>query len=83
MIALIDITIGGAAIGIGVIAFNRDKFKLALISYVFACTVSFVLAIIGLYAVTVKSMRLVKFYFGWKCMEVCLFPIFELIIIFA
>lgn len=55
-IALIDITIGCAALGIGVIAFSRDRLKLALVSYVIVCMVSFVLAILGLYAVTTKRI---------------------------
>lgn len=83
IIALIDITLGAAAVGIGVIAFTRYSLKVELAAYVFVCAISLILAIAGLYAVAVKNMKIIKFYFGWKCMEVCIIPIFELIIIFV
>ena len=83
IIALIDITIGGAAIGIGVVAFMKFKLKLQLAAYIFICSVSLILAFAGLYAINYKKIKLVKFYFGWKCVEVCIIPIFELIIVFA
>ncbi|CDW74775.1 UNKNOWN [Stylonychia lemnae] len=83
IIALIDITIGGAAIGIGVIAFMKYKLKLQLAAYVFICGVSLILAFAGLYAVAYKKMKIIKFYFAWKCIEVCIIPFFELIIVFV
>jgi len=83
IIALIDITIGGAAIGIGVIAFLKYKLKLQLAAYIFVCSVSLILAFAGLYAIAYKRIKLVKFYFAWKCVEVCIIPIFELIIVFV
>jgi hypothetical protein len=81
IIALVDITIGGAAIGVGVIAFLKYKLKLQLAAYVFICSVSLVLAVAGLYAIAYKKIKLVRFYFAWKCVEVCIIPIFELIIV--
>lgn len=83
IIALIDITIGGAAIGIGVIAFYRYKLKIQLAAYIFVCSVSLILAVAGLYAVARKKMKILKFYFGWKCAEVVIIPVFELLIIFV
>lgn len=83
IIALIDITIGGAAIAIGVIAFSRYQLKIELGAYIFICAVSLLLAIAGLYSLAVKNMKIIKFYFAWKCIEVCIIPIFELIIIFV
>lgn len=47
------------------------------------CAVSFVLAIAGLYGVVKKNMRILKFYFYWKCVEAIVIPIFELVIVFA
>eukprot|EP00347_Sterkiella_histriomuscorum_P019236 403342419 len=83
IISLVDITIGGAAIGIGVIAFNRYQLKMELGAYIFICSVSLLLGFAGLYAVAVKNMKIIKFYFAWKCIEVLVIPVFELIIIFA
>jgi hypothetical protein len=83
IIALIDITIGGAAVGIGVIAFHRSKLKPALAIYTTICGISLLLALAGLYAVASKSMKIIRYYFVWKCIEVCAIPIFELLIIFV
>lgn len=47
------------------------------------CAVSFGLAIAGIYAIQTKRMKILKFYFIWKCLEVIVIPFFELVIVFV
>jgi hypothetical protein len=81
IIALIDITFGGAAIGIGITAFMRFHLHLSLAAYVVINSISFILAFGCLYAIVTKDLRLLRFYYIWKCMEVIIIPIFEILIL--
>lgn len=79
-IALLDITIGGAAIGIGVTAYLKMHLHPSLISYVILNSISFVLSVACLIAIHTKNLRLLKYYYLWKCFEVVAIPIFEIIL---
>jgi hypothetical protein len=81
IIALIDITIGGAAIGIGVTAFLKSALRVYLAAYVVINGICFFLAFACLYGIAKKSIKVLKFYFYWKCMEVIVIPLFELVLI--
>ena len=83
IIALLDIVIGGASIGIAVIAFTKYNAELALVAFLCMSSVCFVLALVSLYAIANKTTKLLKFYFFWKCMEVLALPVFEIIIVFT
>jgi len=80
MIALIDITIGGAAVGVGIVAFMQGRLQTQLVIYLVMCSVSLVLAIVGLWALAKKNMRMIRLYFIWKCIELIVMPIFEFLI---
>jgi len=81
LIALVDITIGISAIAIGVIAFVKFDLPLSLISYVLLNSICLILALCSLYAISTKRLRLLRFYYAWKCLEVLIIPIFELFIL--
>lgn len=82
-IVLLDITIGGAALGIGITAFLKLKLEKALICYVIMNSFCLVLAFASLYAIKTKHLLLLRFYYVWKCLEVVVVPIVELIILAA
>ena len=82
-IALLDITIGGAALGIGITAYLKLKLEIALIFYVIMNSICLVLAFACLYAINIKHLRLLRFYYIWKCIEVVVVPLVELIILAA
>src|SRR5690348_16000774 len=63
-IAIVDIVIGGSAIGIGVVAFMNSKLEIALVIYVIVNAVCFILAFGCLFAITKKMIKLMKFYFA-------------------
>jgi hypothetical protein len=81
LIALVDITIGISAIVIGVVAFVKFDLPLSLISYVLLNSVCLILAFCSLCAISTKRLRLLRFYYAWKCLEVLIIPIFELFIL--
>ena len=81
IIAITDIILGGAAIAIGVMAFVRLKLQLPLAAYVIMNSVCFILASACLYAIATKRLRLLRFYYAWKCIEIVIVPIFEIIIL--
>lgn len=83
IIALVDFTIGGAAVGIGITAFMKNKLHTELAVFIFIQAVSLVLAIAGLWAIVRKKTRVLRFYFWWKCIEVIAIPIFEIFIVFT
>ena len=83
LIALVDITIGAASIGIGIIAFLKFKLPKALLSYSILNAICLVLAICSIIAIATRSMRLLRFYYLWKCVEVAAFPIFEIAIFYT
>ena len=80
IIACIDITIGGAAIGIGITAFLKSKLKMSIIAFALINGISFILAFACLYAIIKMNIKIMKFYFIWKCIEVVIIPIFEIVI---
>lgn len=55
-IALLDITIGGAALGIGITAFLKLKLEIALICYVIMNSICLILAFACLYAIKTKHL---------------------------
>lgn len=81
LIAALDITIGGAALGIGIMAFFKMKLNLSLAAYAIINTVSLVLAFGCLYAIAKQNIKVLKFYFWWKSVEIVIVPIFEIIIL--
>jgi hypothetical protein len=83
LIALIDITIGAASIGIGIIAFLKYHLPGSLLSYAILNGICLTLAISSIFAITTRSMRLLRFYYLWKCVEVVAFPIFEIAIFYS
>lgn len=82
-IALIDITIGAAAIAIGIIAFAKFKLSLSLAAYTIVSFFSLIFAIGAIIAIAKKRVKLMKIYFTWKCLEVLIIPLFELVILFV
>jgi hypothetical protein len=80
LITLVDITFGGAALGIGITAFLRMHLHFSLISFVILNGACFVLALLSLFAIQGNFLRALRFYFLWKLGEVFLLPIFELIV---
>ena len=82
-IALIDITIGAATIGIGIIACVKKQLSLAMAAYIVINSVCFFLAGFAIYAIAKKYMKILKFYYIWKCLEASLLPVFELILLFV
>lgn len=80
-IAVIDIIIGGAAICIGVLAFTKIDLPLSLMAYVLMNSFCLLLALCSVYAIARKQIRILRFYYAWKCLEVLLIPIFELAIL--
>jgi hypothetical protein len=83
LIALIDITIGAASIGIGIIAFLKFHLPGSLLSYSILNGICLTLAISSIFAIATRSMRLLRFYYLWKCVEVVAFPIFEIAIFYS
>jgi hypothetical protein len=83
LIALIDITIGAASIGIGIIAFLKFRLQASLLSYAILNGICLALAISSIFAIATRSMRLLRFYYLWKCVEVVAFPIFEIAIFYS
>ena len=81
LIALIDITIGASAIGIGVIAFLKFNLPLSLMAYVLMNSFCLLLAFGSIWAISTKRLHILRFYYAWKCLEVVLIPIFELTIL--
>ena len=77
-IALIDLTIGAAAIGIGIVAYLKFKLPASLLAYSLINGLSLLLAIGSVYAISTQKMKLLRFYYLWKCAEVILIPIFEI-----
>jgi len=82
LIALIDITIGAASIGIGILAFLKFKLPGALLAYSLLNGICLALALSSIFAIATRSMRLLRFYYLWKCVEVIAFPIFEIAIFY-
>lgn len=80
-IALVDITLGGAALGIGITAFLRLHLHLSLIAFVLMNSASFVLALFSLVMIAKNNQRGLGFYLIWKMCEVVCIPIFEIIIL--
>ena len=83
LIALIDITISAASIGIGIIAFLKFKLPKALLAFSILNGICLVLALSSIFAIATSSMRLLRFYYLWKCVEVVAFPIFEIAIFYT
>ena len=81
LIALIDITIGASAIGVGVIAFVKFNLPLSLMAYVLMNSICLLLAFGSIWAIFTKRLRILRFYYAWKCLEVVLIPLFELTIL--
>ena len=81
LIAIVDITIGVSAIAIGVIAFSKFNLPLSLMAYVIMNSTCLALAIASIFAISAKNLRILRLYYAWKCLEVVLIPIFELIIL--
>ena len=77
-IALIDITIGASAIGIGIVAFLKFNLPASLLSYAIINSFCLLLAIASIVAIYTRTLRALRFYYLWKCAEVVLIPIFEL-----
>ena len=82
IIAIVDIVMGGSAIGIAGIALSRNKLELSLAAYCIVNIICLVLAIISLYAIAKKKIKLMNIYFTWKCCEIVIIPIFEIVIVF-
>ncbi|TNV76423.1 hypothetical protein FGO68_gene6224 [Halteria grandinella] len=80
LIALIDITFGGAALGIGITAFLKLHLHLSLVTYVILNGICFLLAILSIFAICVNHQRTLRYYFLWKLGEVVVLTIFELLV---
>jgi hypothetical protein len=78
LIATLDITIGAGAIGIGIIAFNKLNLPTVLLAYTILNAISLLLAIGSIIAISTRSLRLLRAYYIWKCVEAVVFPIFEI-----
>jgi len=83
LIALIDITIGAASIGIGILAFMKFNLPGTLLAYALLNAICLALALSSIFAIATRSMRLLRFYYLWKCVEVVAFPIFEIAIFYT
>jgi hypothetical protein len=83
IITLIDIVVGGAAIGIGITAFIKMQLELSLAAYCLVNIICFIFAVAAIFAIAKKHIKLMKIYFTWKCLEVLIIPIFELLILFV
>ena len=80
LIAVLDITIGAGAIGIGIIAFFRLNLPGTLIVYTILNAICLILALGSIVAVSTRSLRVLRIYCLWKCVESVVFPIFEIAI---
>ena len=80
-VALIDITLGAAALGIGIIAFTSHHLELALATYTTLNTVCLILALLSLYAIAKAKLTLLRAYYLWKCVETCALPLFEILVL--
>lgn len=83
LIATVDITIGAASIGIGIIAFLKFNLPAILLAFSILNGICLALALGSIIAITTRSMRLLRFYYLWKCVEVIAFPIFEIAIFYT
>ncbi len=83
LIATIDITIGAASIGIGIIAFLKFKLPATLLAFSVLNGVSLLLALASIFAISTRSMSLLRFYYLWKCAEVVALPVFEIAIFYT
>ena len=81
LIAIVDIIIGVSGIAIGAIAFSKFQLPLSLMAYVIMNSTCLALAIASLFAISSKNLRILRFYYAWKCLEVVVIPIFEIIIL--
>ena len=78
-VALVDITLGAAALGIGIIAFTNYHLGVGLAAYTALDSVCLVLALLSLYAIAKAKLSLLRAYYLWKCMESCVLPLFEVL----
>ena len=83
LIAIVDITIGAASIGIGVLAFLKFNLPGILLAHSILNGVCLVLALSSIFAIATRSMKLLRFYYLWKCVEVVALPIFEISIFYS
>lgn len=83
LMTVIDIGIEGTTIGFGVTIFLRYTVPYALIAYLILNVLSFFLDLICLFAIVKTNLMIIRYYFVWKCIEVLIIPIFELIILFT
>ena len=58
IIAIVDIVMGGSAIGIAGIALSKNKLELSLAAYCIVNIICLVLAIISLYAIAKKKIKI-------------------------
>lgn len=82
IIAFVDIVMGGSGIAIAIMAMLKSNLELQLAAYCIVLTICFFLAIAALVAIAKKKIKLMKIYFTWKCAEVFILPIFEIVIVF-
>jgi hypothetical protein len=81
LIAVVDITIGISALIMGIMAFVHLILPLSLMAYVVMNCTCLALAVGSLFAIQRKNVRVLRLYYAWKCLEVVIIPIFELIIL--
>ena len=77
-IALIDITMGAASIGIGILLLVRGNLDTVYSVSIFVNFTGLCFAIFILFAISNRSLTALKLYFYWKIIELFVIPSLEI-----
>lgn len=80
-IAIADITMGIVSIIIGAMLLAHKNLYFGISASIGINCISFILGIGILFVIYKQNIRLLRLYFFWKCVEVFLIPLFEILIL--